>query len=102
MPEIQSRRAIATMRTSLADDLLPYHELKEVLSILSGRLDGGLAKKLQVREKREKTPEVRVCVGGAVVVAWRGGGAWRGINKCSLFAVLFSWWRREGGREPTS
>lgn len=46
---MQCLRAISSMRTSLADDLLPYHELKEVLSVLSGRLDGGLAKKLEVR-----------------------------------------------------
>lgn len=48
---MQSLRAIGSMRTSLADDLLPYHELKEVLSVLSGRLDGGLAKKLQARRR---------------------------------------------------
>lgn len=59
---MQSLRAIGTMRTSLADDLLPYHELKEVLSVLSGRLDGGLAKKLQVRG-RGQGGEWSVCFG---------------------------------------
>lgn len=41
-------RAIASMRNSLADELLPYHELKEALSVLSGRIDAGVAKKLEV------------------------------------------------------
>ena len=50
MPEEQCLRAIATMRTSLADELLPYHELKEALSVLSGRLDGGVAKQLKVSD----------------------------------------------------
>ncbi|CAM9661677.1 unnamed protein product, partial [Laminaria digitata] len=49
VPEEQYLRSIATMRTSLADELLPYHELKEALSVLSGRLDGGVAKQLQAR-----------------------------------------------------
>ncbi|CAN0174236.1 unnamed protein product [Ectocarpus sp. 4 AP-2014] len=53
VPERQSLRAIAGMRTSLADELLPYHELKEVLSVLSGKLDAGLAKKLQAREMQD-------------------------------------------------
>ena len=49
VPEEKYLRSIATMRTSLADELLPYHELKESLSVLSGRLDGGVAKQLQAR-----------------------------------------------------
>ncbi|CAM9454182.1 unnamed protein product [Ectocarpus sp. 8 AP-2014] len=77
VPEMQSLRAIGGMRTSLADELLPYHELKEVLSVLSGKLDAGLAKKLQAREtqdlrggaladqyKAECTPARSGCCGG--------------------------------------
>lgn len=48
VPERQYLKSVASMRNSLSDELLPYHELKEVLSTLSGRLDGGLAKELQV------------------------------------------------------
>lgn len=49
MPEPEYLKAVANLHTSLSDELLPYHELKEVLSALSGRLDATLAKKLQVR-----------------------------------------------------
>lgn len=36
------------MRTSLWDELLPYHEVKEVLFALSGRLEADLARQLHV------------------------------------------------------
>lgn len=65
---MQSLRAIGGMRTSLADELLPYHELKEVLSVLSGKLDTGLAKKLQARETREWG----VGAGGSVFLGGEG------------------------------
>lgn len=41
-------RAIARMRTCLWDELLPYHEVKEVLFALSGRLEADLARQLHV------------------------------------------------------
>lgn len=46
---MQYLTAIARTRTFLRDEMLPYHELKEVLSVLSGRVDGDLAKRLTVR-----------------------------------------------------
>lgn len=50
------------MRTSLSDELLPYHELKEALSVLSGRLDAGVDKQLQARRAGKTIPRVNaVC-----------------------------------------
>ena len=52
VPEMQYLRAISKMRICLWDELLPYHEVKEVLAVLSGRLDADLAKQLNVRATR--------------------------------------------------
>ncbi|CAM9950487.1 unnamed protein product, partial [Ectocarpus sp. 12 AP-2014] len=71
VPEMQSLRAIGGMRTSLADELLPYHELKEVLSVLSGKLDAGLTKKLQARE----TQDWGAGSGSSASLLGRGDGA---------------------------
>lgn len=49
VPEMEYRKAMANLRKSLMDELLPYHELKEALSVLSGRIDAVLARDLQVR-----------------------------------------------------
>lgn len=48
VPEMEYLVAIARLRDALCDELLPYHEVKEVLSALRGRLDGGLEKRLEV------------------------------------------------------
>lgn len=49
VPQIQYLTAIAKMRASLSDELLPYHELKEALSVLSGRIDAVVERQLQAR-----------------------------------------------------